>query len=154
MRAPNPEHAEKLMNIINNAPYFQLLSMTINEIGVGNSFFIINLMDKHLHPFGAVHGGVISSIIDSAASWALYYGIEDENAGFTTVDLKLNFLAPGTSGKMIARGRQINLGKSLGYAECHVTEESGRLLAHGTVTIMILPQIALPADSLPAKFLD
>jgi uncharacterized protein (TIGR00369 family) len=154
MREPNPEHAERIMDIINNAPYFQHLSMTIHEIGVGYSSFEINLSNKHWHPFDAVHGGVIASIIDSAASWALYYGIEDENAGLTTVDLKLNFLAPAVSGKLLAGGRQINIGKTLGYADCNVTDESDRLVAHGTVTILIFSKNTLESHSLPSKFLD
>ena len=154
MREPNPEHIEKIIQIINNAPYFKHLSMTLHEIGVGYASFEINLSEKHWHPFDAVHGGVIASVIDSAASWALYYGIEDENSGMTTVDLKLNFLAPAVSGKLLARGRQINLGKTLGYADCHVTDEGGRLLAHGTATIMIFSKNILESHSIPPKFLD
>ena len=154
MREPNPKHVEKIIGIINNAPFFQHLSMTIHEIGVGYASFEINLSKKHWHPFDAVHGGVTASIIDSAGSWALYYGIEDENAGLTTVDLKLNFLAPAVSGKLLARGRQINLGKTLGYADCHVTDENERLVAHGTVTILIFSKNTLESHSLPSKFLD
>ncbi|MFC1823524.1 PaaI family thioesterase [Thermodesulfobacteriota bacterium] len=140
MGSPNPEHTEAIINTINSGPYFKLLSMMIRDIGDGYSLFEIDIADKHLHLFNGVHGGVFSSIIDSAAGWAIYYGIKVENAGLTTVDLKLNFLAPAASGKIIARGHQIKTGKVLGYADCQVTKESGRLLAHGTVTMKILPR--------------
>lgn len=155
MKAPNPKHVERLTSIINNSPYFQLISMNVREIGVGYSFFEIDLAKKHQQPFGLVHGGVFASIIDTAASWAIFYAIGDQNAGMTSVDLKLNFLAPAVSGKLIAKGRLIKLGKTLGYAEAEVTNESGKILAHGTCTLMILHGKAPAADPpFPPKFLE
>ena len=155
MPTPNPEHVHRLIDVINNAPYFQLLSMEILEIGIGYAVAEINLTDKHLNPFGGVHGGVFSSIIDSAASWAFFYAVEDETAGITSVDLKLNYLAPAVSRKMIAKGHQIKLGKTLGYADARVNDENGKLLAHGTLTAMIIPGKAPIADPpFPPKFVE
>ena len=155
MKKINPEHVEKLIEAINSAPYFQLLSMGMRELGLGYSISEVDIAEKHLNPFGGVHGGVFSSIIDSAASWALFYGIEDENAGLTSVDLNLNYLSPAIKGKLIAEGHQIKLGKTLGYADCRVTDASGILLAHGTSTVMILPGKALTiGPPFPKKFLD
>jgi len=155
MRKINPEHVEKLIKAINIAPYFQLLSMRICELGLGYSISEIDIADEHLNPFGGVHGGVFSSIIDSAASWALFYGIEDETAGLTSVNLNLNYLSPVKEGKLIAEGRQIKLGKTLGYAFCKVSDTAGKLLAHGTLTVMILPGKAPAVKPLSIKkFLD
>jgi uncharacterized protein (TIGR00369 family) len=139
MKKLNPEYIERFKPFVNHSPYFKLLSMKIVDVGLGFSLLEVNLAEKHLQPFGFVHGGVYASIIDAAAFWALFCGIEDPNAGATTVDLKLNYLAPTASGKLIAKGRQIKLGKTLGYAEATVTDENSRLLAHGTSTLMILP---------------
>ncbi|MBT8365816.1 MAG: PaaI family thioesterase, partial [Deltaproteobacteria bacterium] len=116
MKKPNPEYVERVNQLANRCPYFELLSMRIIDIGVGFSVLEIDLSQKHLQPFGFVHGGVFASIIDAAAYWAVFYDIEDQNTGATTVDLKLNYLAPAVSGKLIAKGRQIKLGKTLGYA--------------------------------------
>lgn len=86
--------------------------------------------------------------------WAVFYGVEDENGGLTTIDLKLNYLAPATSGKVMAKGSQIKIGKTLAYAEGRVTDESGKILAHGTSTLMILPGKAPVVDPpFPPKFL-
>jgi uncharacterized protein (TIGR00369 family) len=153
MRVPNPKHLERLIDVINNSPYFELLSMRVREIGVGYSLVEIDFGEKHLQPFRIVHGGVLASLIESATSWAIFYGVEDENAGLTTVDLKLNYLAPAISGKAIAEGRQIKLGKTLGYAEAKVTDVTGKLLAHGTSTLMILPgKTPAPDPTFPPKF--
>ncbi len=153
MKEPNPEYVARVNQLANRCPYFELLSMRIIDIGVGFSVLEIDLSQKHLQPFGFVHGGVFASIIDAAAYWAVFYDIEDQNTGATTVDLKLNYLAPAVSGKLIAKGRRIKLGKTLGYAEAEVTAENGKILAHGTSTLILLAGQGLTSDPpLPLKF--
>jgi uncharacterized protein (TIGR00369 family) len=155
MKKPNPEYIRRMNEIVNNCPYFDLLSIKLLDVGIGYSLLEIELDRKHLQPFGVVHGGVFASIIDAAAFWSVYYGIEDPDVGITTVDLKLNYLAPAVSGKLMASGRQIKVGKTLGYAEAQVTDQQEKVLAHGTSTVIILPGKALDADPpLPSKFLE
>jgi len=155
MKKPNPEYVQRIYEIVNRCPYFELLSMKLLEVGRGYSELGIELGQKHLQPYGMVHGGVFASIIDAAAFWSIYLAVEDPGAGLTTVDLKLNFLAPAASGKMIARGRQIKIGNTLGYAEAEVVNEKGNILSHGTSTVIILPGKAIAADPpLPPKFID
>jgi uncharacterized protein (TIGR00369 family) len=155
MKTLNPDYIKRISEIVNICPYFALLSMKLVDVGIGYASLEIDLAQKHLQPFGKVHGGVFASIIDAAAFWSVYPGIEDQTAGLTTVDLKLNYLAPAASGKLIARGRQIKLGRTLGYAEAEVLDQTGKILAHGTSTVIIIPGKALEADSLlPPKFID
>lgn len=155
MKIPNPEYIRRIREIVSTSPYFKLLSMKLVDVGIGYSSLKIDLTRKHLQPFGAVHGGVFSSILDAAAFWAVYCGIEDQEAGMTTVDLKLNYLAPATSGKLIASGHQIKLGRTLGYAEAEVLDQNGKILAHGTSTLIIIPDKAVKADPpLPPKFIE
>lgn len=155
MKKINPEYVTRVNQLINRSPYFELLSMKIQDVGAGFSVLEIDLTRKHLQPFGFVHGGVFASIIDAAAFWALYYDIQDQNEGLTTVDLKLNYLAPAVSGKLIARGRQIKMGKTLGYAEAEVSDQGGKTLAHGTSTVIILAGKGLTDDPpLPPKFVQ
>ena len=146
MKKINPVYIKRVNQMVNRSPYFELLSMEIKEVGLGFSVLGIELAQKHLQPFGMVHGGVFASIIDAAAFWAIFYDIDDQDAGATTVDLKLNYLAPAASGKLLAKGRQIKLGKTLGYAEAEVTDENGKILAHGTSTLMLLPGKGLGMD--------
>jgi len=155
MKKPNPEYIKRMNAIVNFCPYFELLSMKLQDVGIGYSVLEVDLAQKHLQPFGMVHGGVFASIIDAAAFWSVYFAVEDLSAGLTTVDLKLNFLAPAASGKLIARGRQIKIGNTLGYAEAEVTDEKGNILSHGTSTVIILPGKAITVDPpLPPKFID
>jgi uncharacterized protein (TIGR00369 family) len=154
MKTINPDYIERVNQLINRCPYFDLLSLRISEVGAGFSVMEIDLAQKHLQPFGFVHGGVFASIIDAASFWSLFYEIEDQDTGVTTVDLKLNYLAPAVSGKLIARGRQIKLRRKVGYADAEVTDAKGRILAHGSSTVILLPGQGLKANPpLPPKFL-
>ena len=155
MRKPNPEYIERINETVNSCPYFDLLSMKLLDVGIGYSTLEIQLAQKHLQPFGVVHGGVFASIIDAAAFWSVYYGIEDPDVGLTTVDLKLNYLAPAVSGRLIASGHQIKVGRTLGYAEARVADQQGNVLAHGTSTVILLPGKAIETDPpLPPKFIE
>ena len=66
----NPEHLKSVIEIINKGPFFKHMSMTVTELGVGYSMVVADIGRQHMNPFGALHGGVYSSVIDTAA----YYG--------------------------------------------------------------------------------
>ncbi|HMK35051.1 MAG TPA: PaaI family thioesterase [Desulfomonilaceae bacterium] len=154
MPALNPDYVRIVASATNQCPYFTLLNMKLLDFDIGSSLIEIDLGDRHLQPFGVVHGGVFSSIIDAAAFWCVYPEVP-ENSGLTTVDLKLNYLAPASSGKLVARGHRIKLGKTLGLGEAEVTDETGRILAHGTSTLIVLPDFPfVHGEPLPRKFED
>ena len=67
----NQDHIRKLIALVNQSPFFQLLSMTIDDMGVGFSQLRIELEQKHLSPYMAIQGGVYSALIDAAAYWAV-----------------------------------------------------------------------------------
>ena len=154
MRKINPEYKRIVCEGASRSPYFKLLSMKLRDFEIGSSLLEIQLQEKHLQPFGMVHGGVFASIIDAAAFWAVYPEA-DEDCGMTTVDLKVNYLAPAASGKLIARGSRIKVGRTLGLGEAEVTDENGRILAHGTSILMVLPDFPFQSDeTLPPKFIE
>jgi len=155
MRRLNPEYVERVRQLVEGSPFFSLLSTKVRELGAGHAVFEIETERKHHQPFGLVHGGVLASIVDGAAFWSLICEIDDEDTGITSVDLKLNYLAPVAAGKIVATGRRIKMGRTLAYAEASVSGPQGELLAHGTSTVMLLPGRRLPADPpLPPKFVE
>ena len=106
MKRPNPAHVSAIRDFIARSPFPTLLSMRPTELAVGRATLEIEIAEKHRQLLGVVHGGVIASLIDTATFWSVYYAIDDPDAWLTTVDLKLNFLAPARQGRLIARGRQ------------------------------------------------
>ena len=153
MKTVNPEWVDAVRRTVNPSPYFDLQQMVIERIAWGEAVITIRLERRHLQPFGVVHGGVFASLIDAAAFWAVFSQV-DPKAGMTTVDLKINYLAPATSGLLVGRGRSIKLGRSLGLGEARIENETGRILAHGTSTVMVHDGLSLPeAVGAVSKFL-
>ena len=132
----NPKHVEAVINMINRGYYFKHLSMFVKDIGMGYSLVELDIGDEHLNPFGGLHGGVYASAIDTAAYWAVY-GELDEDAGYITIDLKVDYLAPVSAGKMIVKGRRIKLGKTMCLAEATAFDQTDKWLAHGTSKMMV-----------------
>jgi uncharacterized protein (TIGR00369 family) len=154
MRNLNPEYVEVVKREVNFCPYFSLLSMEIRGLSWGESLLEILVQEKHFQPFGLVHGGVFASLIDAAAFWAVYTQVPEE-LGMTTVELKLNYLAPLSTGRMIAKGKSLRVGKTLCLGEAGIMDEEGTLLAHGTSTMMILKDLKIQGVSRgPSKYLD
>lgn len=144
---------EAVAKRVNGSPFFTLISMHITDLGWGESRLEMAIEEKHFQPFGMVHGGIYASVVDAAAFWSVYPQIDDD-FGVTTVELKLNYLAPTSSGSIIAKGKSIKVGKSICLAEASVEDETGKLLAHGTETMMVLKDLKIQGhEALPPKFL-
>ena len=133
----NPDHLSAVIELINQAPYFKHMSMAVRELGQGYSVVELFTQKEHDNPFGGIHGGVYSAAIDTATYWAVYSEV-DENTGFTTIDLKIDFLSPIKSGKLITTGRAIKVGRTMGLTEATIVDESGKICGHGTSKMLII----------------
>ena len=145
----NPGYTEAVARLVNRSPYFSLLSMEIKDLRWGTCLLEVELGEKHLQPFGKVHGGAIASVVDAAAFWAVFPQVE-KGMGLTTVEMKLNYLAPAEKGKLVAQGRSIKMGRTLALGETYVRNGEGALVAHGTATMMVVPDLYIPGfENLP-----
>jgi uncharacterized protein (TIGR00369 family) len=157
----NPEHISAVIKMVNGAPYFELLSIRLCEVDVAYARVELSVEKKHINPFGAVHGGVYSSILDTAAYWSAYCQV-DEGLGFTTVDVNASMLSMTDKGKIIVEGKALKVGRSICLTESVAKDGSGKLLAHSTSKLMILRGkqsiedaiAALGHKPLPPKFID
>lgn len=147
----NPRYTDAVAMLVNRSPYFSLLSMEIKDLQWGTCLLEVKLGEKHLQPFGMVHGGVMASVVDAAAFWAVFPQVE-KGMGLTTVEMKLNFLAPAQKGKLVAQGRCIKMGRTLALGETQVRNGEGVLVAHGTATMMVVPDLHVPGyENLPSS---
>jgi uncharacterized protein (TIGR00369 family) len=160
MTSLNPDHVEAVIKAINQGPFFNHLSMTVKEIGIGYSNVELKVGTEHLNPFGGIHGGAYASVIDTAAYWAAYCELE-ESVGLISIDLKIDYLAPINDGVIISKGRSIKIGKSMCLAEATATDKDGKWLAHGTSKMMVTKGLQTIEDAfsftesktLPPKFI-
>ena len=92
-----------------------------------------------LNPLGAVHGGYALTLIDSACGCALHTEL-DAGVGYTTVETKVNFTRPVApdGGLVRCEGRVLSRGRTIATADAFLRDGAGRLLAHGTSTLILL----------------
>lgn len=153
MKRLNPEYVDAVVEMANGCPYFTRLGMRIIRLKNRIADVEMEIRKSHLQAFGQAHGGAVASLVDTAAFWSGFCELE-EDRGITTVDLTVNYLAPLQKGNFIARGRCIKLGRKLGLGEASVFDQEGKLVAHGTSTLMIIPGPGLAGGKpLPPKFL-
>lgn len=94
----------------------------------------------HYNPLGSVHGGVLSTLLDTAAACAVHSTLAVGEL-YTSLDLSVKFLRPVTvaSGLLTCEGTVIQRGRRTALAQAQLTDESGRLVAHATSSCMIFP---------------
>ncbi|MHA1606574.1 MAG: PaaI family thioesterase [Candidatus Freyarchaeota archaeon] len=127
---------EFLSKLSEEIPYYRLLGMRIVEAGDGRATLKMNVEEKHFQPQGAVHGGALASIADAAGAIALFT-LANSGELVTTVELKVNFTSPVKGGEVLAKGKVVHRGKTIGVCEVDVVNE-GKLAAKALATYLFL----------------
>ena len=116
------------------APMASLIGLRLVAIEPGRARFELDADHRHHNPMGTLHGGILCDIADSAMGMA-YASTLGEGESFTTLELKINFLRPVRSARLVAEGTIVQQGRSAGMAECVVTDQDGRLIAKAVSTM-------------------
>ena len=118
-------------------PFYRHMGITLTKLGLGSSEIRVNVTKGLTQSAGFAHGGVAASLVDSAVGLALCTLLRYRES-ITTIELKVNFVAPAKPGLLKAKGRIIQRGKRIAVGESEVKDRRGKLIAKGLVTYMIL----------------
>ena len=118
-------------------PVAQLIGFDLISVKSGEAVIELLATEAHANPMGTLHGGILCDIADAAMGIA-YSSNLDEGESFTTLELKINFLKPVWKARLLAKGRVIKQGRTVGMVECDITDEKGSLVARATSTCMTL----------------
>lgn len=119
------------------APVAKLVGFRLMSVDPGRAVFELDAGPQHANPMGTLHGGVLCDVADAAMGIAYASNLADGET-FTTLELKINFLRPFRSGTLTATARVVKAGRTIGLAECDVTDADGRLIARAMSTCMTL----------------
>jgi uncharacterized protein (TIGR00369 family) len=101
---------------------------------------VVELVPREFHynPLGSVHGGVIATLLDTAAACAVHSTLP-AGVGYTSLDLSTRFIRPASvaSGLLRCEGTVISRGRRTAVAQSQLTDARGALLAHATTTCLI-----------------
>jgi len=118
-------------------PVATLIGLVFAELEPGRAVFRLDVGERHHNPMGTLHGGVMTDLADSAMGWAFAATMADGEA-FTTVELKVNFLRAVRAGLLTAEAKLVKGGSTIGYVECEVKDDQGRLVAKAASTCLKL----------------
>jgi uncharacterized protein (TIGR00369 family) len=94
----------------------------------------------HYNPLGGVHGGVISTLLDTAAACSVHSTLAVGET-YTSLDLTVKFLRPVTadSGLLTCEGTVLQRGRRTALAQAELTDSRGKVVAHAISSCMIFP---------------
>jgi uncharacterized protein (TIGR00369 family) len=120
-------------------PITALMSMRLLEAEPGRVVWEALPGVEHYNPIGTVHAGFATTILDSAMGTA-YVSVAEAGARWTTLELKANFTRAITAdtGPVRCTGTVVHPGRTVVLTEARLEDGTGRLLAHGTSTILVL----------------
>jgi uncharacterized protein (TIGR00369 family) len=118
-------------------PVGVLVGFRMTEVEPGRAVFELEAGPQHASPLGTLHGGIVRDLADAALGCA-HASLLEEGETFTTLDLKVNFLKPVWTGKLVAEATSLRFGRTIGLTECRVVDEGGSLVAFATSTLMTL----------------
>jgi uncharacterized protein (TIGR00369 family) len=121
----------------NDVPIMRLIGFEAQEIGDGRAVVTLSAGPQHANPMGTLHGGVLCDIADAAMGMAFASTLAPDET-FTTIELKINFFRPVWEARLRAEGKVVRRGSTVGYTECEITDETGRLVAKAASTCMAL----------------
>jgi uncharacterized protein (TIGR00369 family) len=118
-------------------PIAGLLGFTLTSIAPAQASIEFEASAHHANLMGTLHGGVLCDIADAAMGMAYASALEEDET-FTTLELKINFLKPFWTGKLLAVAHVVKGGHTVGFVECDVLDEYQRLVARASSTCMTL----------------
>ena len=121
----------------NDVPIARLIGFAAEEIADGKATVTLTTGPQHANPMGTLHGGILCDIADAAMGMAFASTLALEDS-FTTVELKINFFRPVWEARLKAEGHVVRRGRNLGYVECEITDDQGKLVAKAASTCLVL----------------
>lgn len=129
------ETMEALMNRLNgNSQYLQSNDMKVTEVSEGYARVEMLIDQQILNVHGFVHGGALYSLADTAAGAASFATGRDS----VTLTGTINYIKPGTGGKLIGVATQVSAGRTTGVYEVFIYNDQQVLLSRATFTMFFL----------------
>jgi uncharacterized protein (TIGR00369 family) len=119
-------------------PIATLIGAELVSIGEGEAVFRCVPDESAYNPICMVHGGLLCTLLDSAAGCAVHT-LLPPGTGYGTIEIKVSFLNPlrADSGQIQVHGRALRVGRRIAFAEAHARHQNGELVGHATTSIAV-----------------
>lgn len=141
------EQVRALLAAGRQPPFGERLGISLIEADHGHAVFEATPDATTFNPMGSVHGGYMATILDSACGIAAHTALKP-GYGYTTLELKVSFIAPlsDRSGTVRAVGRLLSIGRRAAFTEATLHDASGKLCATATSTLLVFERRPSPSN--------
>jgi 1,4-dihydroxy-2-naphthoyl-CoA hydrolase len=127
------------LNALSPGRFPGLIGFEVSEVERGLVRARLEVHDHLLAPNGYLHAAVVIGLVDTACGYGCRTCLPEDATGFTTIELKTNFLRTLTVGVLACEARLVHGGRTTQVWDATVTaEESGKTLALFRCTQAIL----------------
>ena len=119
----------------------ETMNMRLIAVEDGCATFEAFPSPKYYNPQMRLHGGYAATLIDSATGCAVQTKLP-AGVGYGTIELKVNYVRriDAEVGRLLCTGTVIHAGRTMLTADAKLTDESGKLYAHGSGTFLVYPK--------------
>jgi len=132
-------------------PFHKVLGLKIKSITNDHVKLFFEMRDELIGNYirGALHGGVISSVIDVTAGLSAFMGIQEQMSGeplekklarfgrLGTIDLRVDYLRPGRGKEFISTGYNLRTGNKVAVTRIELHNDLNDLIAVGTGSYIV-----------------
>ena len=124
--------------LIPGPPAAALVGFEPTYVMPGRVVFAYEPREEHYNPLGTVHGGILTTVLDTVMGCAVQ-SLLDAGVVYVTIELKTSFVRAVTlaTGPLRAEGTVVHPGSRVSTAEAKLLDEAGRLYAHATSTLLV-----------------
>ena len=107
-------------------------------VEAGRVSFTCRPDESAYNPIGAIHGGLVCTLLDSVLGCALHSTLP-QGKGYTSIEIKVNYLKAVrlSSGRLTATGTVVKAGSRVGFTEGVVTDAAGAVVATASSTLLV-----------------
>lgn len=118
----------------------ETMNMRLIAVDDGSATFEAFPSPKYYNPQMRVHGGYAATLIDSATGCAVQTKLP-AGIGYGTIELKVNYVRriDAEVGRLLCTGTVIHAGRTMLTADAKITDDKGKLYAHGSGTFLVYP---------------
>lgn len=126
------------LNELSEGTLVRLLGISVNEVGPARASGELTIRPEHLAPNAYLHAGTVIALADTIAGYGCLANLPDGARGFTTIELKSNFLGTAREGVICATATLRHGGRTTQVWDAEVSAEDGKAIATFRCTQLIL----------------
>lgn len=130
-------YVTRIEKSIDEQPFLKMLGLKIDSAEKGKVVMSIENKKDFSQYLGYMHGGMVATLLDSAGAYAVHT-LLNENETVVTSELKINYIRPCISKKVIVYAEVLNKGKTISVVEAYIKNEENKLVSKMSASMFIV----------------